>query len=259
MASTLNRPSRDDACWRVSDSFSHADVDQSASKPKYAEDLSFVNWGRPPPTQTTSKWHPGGQLRFDNPIRFPDGLELRLKLDGKVFVARTSVSDPPDGSGLVNPLIYWEILQVTSEDLGLLSTVVVPTAGPSPGPAFKALFSILGKADSAYRKLKLLQFLGFTDVLVLAHIDHAFQEGRGSWKMPAPFLLDQQKYLSSTDRSRLNYESQDLRRYLHHLITRTIRLSAYGLHPDCMRAAYELRMIAYKQMPLGYKYGDRSK
>ena len=39
----------------------------------------------------------------------------------------------------------------------------------------------------------------------------------------------------------------------------TIRLSAYGLHPDCMRAAYELRMIAYKQMPLGYKYGDRSK
>ena len=41
--------------------------------------------------------------------------------------------------------------------------------------------------------------------------------------------------------------------------TRTIRLSAYGLHPDCMRAAYELRMIAYKQMPLGYKYGDRSK
>ena len=218
MASTLNRPSRDDACWRVSDSFSHADVDQSASKPKYAEDLSFVNWGRPPPTQTTSKWHPGGQLRFDNPIRFPDGLELRLILDGKVFVARTSVSDPPDGSGLVNPLIYWEILQVTSEDLGLLSTVVVPTAGPSPGLAFKALFSILGKANSTHRKLKLLQFLGFTDVLVLAHIDHAFQEGRGSWKMPAPFLLDQQKYLSSTDRSRLNYESQDLRRYLHHLI-----------------------------------------
>ena len=132
MASTLNRPSRDDACWRVSDSFSHADVDQSASKPKYAEDLRFVK--RPPPTQTTSKWQPGGQLRFDNPIRFPDGLELRLT--SSHFVARTSVSDPPYGSGLVNPPIYWEILQVTSKDLELLSNVVVPTAGPSPGPAF---------------------------------------------------------------------------------------------------------------------------
>ena len=227
-ASTLDPPR--DACWRLSDSFSNCEVDGAdPGRPEFAEDPTFLNWGKTPPAASSCHWMPHGKPAFDHAIRIPEGLELRLKYDGKQFVARTSVSSPQAGSGLVNPVIYWEILEVNS-GLGLLSPRVPPTPGPSQGPAFKALLSNLGKADSAYRRLKIRQFLGFHDVLVLGHIDHAFRGGHGSWTMPTPFLLDQGKPLSATDRLRLSYVRQDVRRHLQLLIHLADENSPPGLH-----------------------------
>ena len=233
-----------DACWRVADSFSLGGVDlvpQGTSKPKFAEKLAFVSWGRPPPSNTNCSWLPEGQPAFDLPIRFPEGLELRLKLYGKDIVARTSVSRSPRESGSVSPLIHWEILEVTS-DLGILSPLVDPTAGPMPGPAFKALMLTLGKPTSAYRKLQLRQLLGFHDVLVLAHIDHAFRGGRGPWRMPAKFLLRQQKFLHPADLFRLNNASPVLKGNLQDIIPPADEnTSPSGLHtPTVMSSSNDV-------------------
>ena len=218
--------------WSVLGSFSDCGVEAIArpdSRRKFAKGLCFLNWGRPPPANTKCSWMPHGNPAFDKPIQFPDGLELQLQVDGKDFVARTSVG--PGSSGSANPLLYWEILELDSES-GLLSPRVRPTPGPAPGPAFKALFSDLGKGDSAYRKWQVRGSLGFNDVLVLAHIDHAFHgcrhvaslasghlgSSRTTWTPPATFFLDHGKFLSFADQIRLTSVDEDLRRYVKDLI-----------------------------------------
>ena len=76
--------------WRVADSFRHGDPDVKLPScvAKYAaQSLSFENWGQPPPTDAECEWLPKGLPAFDRAIRFTDGLELRIKLYGQVFVA----------------------------------------------------------------------------------------------------------------------------------------------------------------------------
>ena len=249
--------SRETEGWRVAATY---EGERPGTHAKTVDDLRFIHWGKSPSAGSKCEWYPSGPPVFAKPIRFPEGLEMRMTIRHTRIVAKTSVK--PDQRGA--KVIHWEFLKENPDDSGL-DCVVGPVPGPSPGPAFKKLLtSVLGYSGVTIdKKMSVRKLLGFHDVLVLAHLDRAASKGQElpgeGWIPAATFLLDNCSQsdtgfrLKPLDVNRLKFVDGEMNRALRHLVPQDENSAPlHVVHNDARRdhLVHSSLMMGYRQQGL---------
>ena len=188
----------------------------------------ILSFGKPPPEGTDCHWLPQSAPRCDRAIRLTEGLAIRFQTVRHVkYIAWTSVRKDSKQS-----LLYWGISQDRNDFWCPAWWIIPPEAGPGPGKGIKRLFSSIN--GGSFKHFGQRERLGFNNVVMLAQLDRAFDDGAlpDSWIPPPSCLLEDGK-IPQSQLPKLHQIDADLQRALAHLVPGVlVAVSAPPSGPD---------------------------